>query len=365
MLALLVLAAVVTLIVVWVRKRKRRARETLDLTLAVVGFEASGKTVFIGSMFNKLRVPDASGVFLDTTPENVGRLLAVYNTTADTDKEFPPSTNKGELIDWPFTAKVRSATGVTDVANFSYLDFAGESLRDLYTAAPNPETQRLHARFKGADILMATLDGLQVKRYMENRPLPGFYDDLGTLLALLSNHHKAVNLILTKWDILEEQFTFRQVVERLFHISQFARFVQAQRTLGFCRLIPVSSVGPGFVREDGDAMRKIRGKVINPVQVEVPIACALPDALTVQRWNPGSTRPSRLLRWARAMKLNLGILQIDFGAFGPPAATTIGATQSTPAAISQLVRYCAGWLGRLETDFPESDLVRFMYQRGM
>ena len=58
-----ILIALAGLIVFWVRKRKRRAKETLDLTLAVVGFEASGKTVFIGSMFNELRVPDASGIF--------------------------------------------------------------------------------------------------------------------------------------------------------------------------------------------------------------------------------------------------------------------------------------------------------------
>ena len=357
--------AVVALIVIWVRKRKRRARETLDLTLAAVGFEASGKTVFIGSMFNKLRVPDASGVFLDTTPENAGKLLALYNTTADTDKEFPNSTSKGELIEWPFTVKAKSATSVTDIGNFSYLDFAGESLRDLYTAAPNPETQRLHARFKGADILMATLDGLQVKRYMENRPLPGFHGDLVTLLNILSNHHKAVNLILTKWDILEDQYTFRQVVERLLQIDEFASFVESQRIVGVCRLIPVSSVGPGFVREDGNAMRKISGKVINPVRVEVPIACALPDALTAQRWKPGSTRPSALLGWAKVMKVNLGVLQFDFSPLATPPATTITAAPGTPAAIIQLVRYCADRQGWLERDFPQSDLVRFMHPREM
>src|SRR5689334_14225367 len=120
MVYVLIFIAIVTLIVIWVRKRRRRVRETLDLTLAVVGFAASGKTVFIGSMFNKLRIPDAGGVFLDTTPENAGKLLALYDTTADTDKEFPPATGKGELIEWPFTVKVRSAAGVTDIGNFSY-----------------------------------------------------------------------------------------------------------------------------------------------------------------------------------------------------------------------------------------------------
>jgi hypothetical protein len=360
----LIVIVLVALIVFWVRKRKRRAAETLDLTLAVVGYEASGKTVFIGSMFNELRVPDASGIFLDTSPENAGRLAALYNTTADTDKKFPDSTNKGELIEWPFTVKAKSATGVTEIGRFSYLDFAGESLRELYTAAPNPETQRLHDRFKSADILMAVLDGLQVKRFLEGRPLPGFRNDLSTLLSLLSNHTKAVNLILTKWDILEDQYTFRQVVERLLQITTFANFVKAHRVLGVCRLIPVSSVGPGFVHEVGDSMRKVPGKVINPVRVEIPVACALPDALTAQRRKPEAAGHSTLLTWAKAMKLNLGVIQIDLSSFGAAAAVVTPA-QSTPAAISQLVRYCTAKVGRLESDFPESDLVRFVYQQGM
>jgi len=70
-----------------------------------------------------------------------------------------------------------------------------------------------------------------------------------------------------------------------------------------------------------------------------------------------------LLDWAKVMKLNLGLLQFDFSLIGTPPATTMTAAQSTPAAISQLVRYCVGRLGRLESDFPESDLVRFMYSR--
>ena len=373
---------IAVVIVVWVRKRKRRAKETpeltqvrerkrhaketLELTLAVVGFEASGKTVFTGSMFNELRVPDASGVFLDTSPGNASKLLALYNTTADTDKKFPNSTNKGEMVEWPFTVKARSAAGVTEIGKFSYLDFAGESLRDLYTGVLNPETQRLYDRFRNADVLMAALDGLQVKRFMENRPLPGFYEDLGTLLALLSNHQKAVNLILTKWDVLEDQYTFRQVVVRLLQISQFANFVRAQGVPGICRLIPVSSVGPGFVREVGDSMRKISGKLINPVRVEVPIACALPGALIAARQQPDSPGRSRLLAWAKIVRLNLGVLQFDLSSLGPPPGPSFtAATLNAPSAIGQLFRYCDERLGLAKSDFPESDLVGFMYQQGM
>ena len=70
-----------------------------------------------------------------------------------------------------------------------------------------------------------------------------------------------------------------------------------------------------------------------------------------------------MMVWARAMKLNLGPLQIDLASFGPPAPPT--PTPGTPATIGQLIRYCEGRLGQLERDFPESDLVRFMIQRGI
>src|SRR5215510_1012619 len=233
--ALIVIVAVI--IAVWAARRQSKPVRPLELKLAVVGFEASGKTVYIGSMFHELRIPDAGGVFLDTSPENAGKLTGLYDTTADTEKPFPPSTNKGELIEWPFSVKVRTDRGVMEVATFHYLDFAGESLRDMFWGAPNPETQRLYDRFKNSDVLMAALDGLQVKRFMEGRPLSRFYQDLGILLALMSGHHKAVNLILTKWDILQDHYTFQQVVERLLQINQFARFVQSQGITGTTRLI--------------------------------------------------------------------------------------------------------------------------------
>jgi hypothetical protein len=367
--AVVVLILIALIVAVWAVRRQSKPVRPLELKLAVIGFEASGKTVYIGSMFHELRIPDAGGVFLDTSPENAGRLTGLYNTTADTEKPFPPSTNKGELIEWPFTVKVRTDTGVTEVATFHYLDFAGESLRDMFSGAANPETQRLYDRFKNSDVLMAALDGLQVKRYMEGRPLPRFYQDLEVLLALMSGHHKAVNLILTKWDILQDHYTFRQVVERLFQVSQFARFVQSQGITGTTRLIPVSSVGSRFVREDGNRMRKLPGKVINPERVEMPIACALPAALTAAKEQVASSPARRmLLAWASAVKVGIGPIVLDIP-FLPgaeqPYMTTMTTAQRTPVAVTQLTRYCSGRLGRLERDFPESDLVRFMNQQGL
>ena len=187
---------------------------------------------------------------------------------------------------------------------------------------------------------------------------------MAAIPVILSDHQKPVNLILTKWDILEDQYSFRQVVERLCQIKQFEKFVRAQAVPGICRLIPVSSVGPGFVHEEGNAMRKVVGKVINPVRVEVPVACALPDALTAVRTvKPASTRASNLMRWAGTMKLNMGILTVDLAALNAPhAASYLSAALGTPAATGQFIRYCEDRLTQFDREFPESDLVRYMLQ---
>ena len=391
---LILIAAAVAVLVV---RAVNKGRKPLELKLSLVGFEACGKTVFLGCMYNELRVPDQDGVFLATPPENVGKLLALYNATANPDTEFPDPTSKS-LTEWPFTVKVKSATGIADVAQFSYLDFSGESLRDLYTATINPETQRLYDRFKESDVLLAALDGLQVKRFLEGRPPPRFHEDLGTLLMLLSNHQKAVSLVLTKWDILEDQYTFRQVVERLLQISQFANFVKSQQVFGSCRLIPVSSVGPGFVVEEGDYMRKVPGKHIQPVRVDLPIACALPDALAVARKQQPSTlaaaghqqpglfsaagqqqsglvaagqqklgsAQTTLLSWAQTVKVNLAtqLPAKDSSRLGV-VSSYLTYAKGTPAAVAQLVTFCRSRVARFDAEFPDSDLISFMTRRGL
>ena len=113
-------------------------------------------------------------------------------------------------------------------------------------------------------------------------------------------------------------------------------------------------------------MRKVAGKVINPVRVEVPVACALPDALTaIRRVKPGSARASNLMRWAGTMKLNIGLITLDLAALNaPPAVSCPSAALGTPAATSQFIRYCEGRLTQFDREFPESDLVRFMHQQG-
>jgi hypothetical protein len=45
-------------------------------------------------------------------------------------------------------------------------------------------------------------------------------------------------------------------------------------------LIPVTSVGEGFAKRGAfGEMQKILGKIPRPFQVEVPLACVLPDLI--------------------------------------------------------------------------------------
>ncbi|MFM6845726.1 MAG: hypothetical protein ACKPKS_18375, partial [Dolichospermum sp.] len=48
---------------------------------------------------------------------------------------------------------------------------------------------------------------------------------------------------------------------------------------GVIRLIPVSSVGKGFAEHQTDGSMKKTGKLPKPYNIELPIACILPDKL--------------------------------------------------------------------------------------
>ena len=98
---------------------------------------------------------------------------------------------------------------------------------------------------------------------------------------------------------------------------------------------------------------------------------AVLDGLQIKRFlenrhKPAPAGPSNLLTWAKAMKVNLGLLQFDFSSFGSQTMTgPANPAQSAPVAIGQLIRFCVGKVGQLERDFPESDLVAFMYRQGL
>jgi hypothetical protein len=372
---------VIRMLVRAVMRRRRRSAVELkrpSIRVAAAGFEKAGKTVYLGSMFATLRVPGKDLVLLSTRWDLEGRLMELHRRTADTHEPFPDATAKGNTEAWPFTISVKLQQGVVEVADFTYLDFAGETLRDMYQASLNPATQELKERFEDADVLMGVLDGALVNAYLKGNAPSAFFEDLGTLLSLLSRHPRPTQLILTKWDLLEGAYPFGVVVDRLFQLESFRNFVGSQTSVGgTCRLIPVSAVGPGFARQVGDAMVKNAGEKVQPTMTELPVACAVGDAITralvaADRRNiPSARRQARMRDWVTVTyKFAIGPAKIDIHRpdmlrrmdeqIGRVPARHLDADHD---ASVRLLRYCQRRLEQLDATYPESNLSESPYVR--
>ena len=145
-------------------------------------------------------------------------------------------------------------------------------------------------------------------------------------------------------------------------------------------------------------MRKLPGKHINPVRVDLPIACALPDALAVARkQRPGmpatagqpqpgllgtagqqppgafaagqqklASAQTMLLSWAQTAKVSLAtqMTAMDTSRLGA-VSSYLTVTRGTPAPVAQLVTFCRDRVARFDAEFPESDLISFTTRRGL
>jgi hypothetical protein len=260
------------------------------------------------------------------------------------------------------------------VAEFRYLDFAGESFREAFTNQSDPEAKALRGRLQRADILMAILDGQHVKWYLEGKPDPAFrrsfLKDLSTLLDTLSDHEQPVNLMISKWDVFENGLQLAEVVDGLFKIDRFTVFVESRERNGGCLLIPVSAVGYGVAYEadDGKIMRKTAGALLQPFQVEIPIACALPSLLKAPEPPANGSLPRKAQRWAKKMnpQTNFRISSMDIGA--APFKVTVARDVPQPAAaapihpyvLDKFYAFCYGQKAALTHNMAGADLAKFM-----
>jgi hypothetical protein len=165
------------------------------------------------------------------------------------------------------------------------VDYAGGIITDLLQEGEEDIQKGLEDEFDTAHALLAILDGHKIYALLKNTPPPGgrsiFYD-LGNILPIIEKNKSPIHFIITKWDLLDSEYSLKDVRDRLMSNDQFNQFVQGRRNVTI-RLIPVSSVGMEFakLRADGDnvLMKKVPGADPKPFQVEMPISCVLPDAL--------------------------------------------------------------------------------------
>lgn len=253
--------------------------------IIMLGPRGSGKTVYLGSMFHKLSSQGEWGFFLETGAENRKKLTEIYTEVA-TQTKWPRGTLREEVLEWVFTCSINRNRTKYSACEFVYLDYAGGRI----TEAEMEDGSDFNRKIEGADILLGLLDGTKICALMreEDEGSVWVINELKNIVDIMTGAiAKPVHFVISKWDIVESSgYSLKQVREKLLESSDaFQNLVTTRKQDGsLTRLIPVSSVGKGFAKPlPGGGMEKIPGKLPKPFQVEVPLACVLPDLIQNQQ----------------------------------------------------------------------------------
>ena len=261
-----------------------------DYKIIVLGLSGSGKTVYLASLYEKLQVSSPIiGFFLDIEDNiNRNKLIKTYSQVASVDSPWPPGTVYGEVSEWKFKCSVqlKNLTKFT-ACEFTYLDYAGGKIND-----PTNDDPKLTEKIRTADAFLGFLDGEKVLDLMcgNKDRLALNLDYLNYIIPFMQNAgiNNPVHFVITKWDILENQFSLKEIRDKLLEIRKFKDIVANRIAANSkVRLIPVSALGKGFAvlenTPDGKkVMRKVTNSIPHPFQVEMPLACVLPDIIKVR-----------------------------------------------------------------------------------
>ena len=247
-------------------------------SVIMLGPSGSGKTVFLASLYKKLSIQGEHGFFLEVDgSEKRKRLNNIYTQIA-IDEKWPKGTTYSEISEWTFTCRVQTENlPIYSACKFNYLDYAGGRITDEME-----EDSEFDDKLNDADALLGLLDAQRICAFMQNEKVGMSWaiNDLPNMLDIMQNTSKPIHFIISKWDILEGKFTLEQIRNRLLEIDEFKNLIKQRTKAGTpVRLIPVSAVGMGFAELQPDGSMAKTGKLPKPFQVEVPLACILPDMI--------------------------------------------------------------------------------------
>ena len=259
-----------------------------NYSIIMLGSSGSGKTVFLSSLYKRLSTQSELGFFLQVdTAEKRKRLNNIYTQVA-ADEKWPAGTRYSEVSEWTFTCRVQNPSDLSiyDACSFTYLDYAGGRITE--EADEEDESSEFNDKFKTASALLGLLDGQKLCSLMKNEKIGKVWaiKDLSNMIQEMQKMEglkKPVHFVISKWDIVEQSYSLEQIRDRLLEIDEFKNLIklrnQAKSTV---RLIPVSAVGKGFAIAQSDGGMKKTGELPKPFQVEVPLACILPDMIKQQ-----------------------------------------------------------------------------------
>jgi hypothetical protein len=133
---------------------------------------------------------------------------------------FPHGTAKGDVVSVPLSVKVRSkSSAVSEVMRIDYLDYAGESLVEAFARPNDTAAAQVLKTIRSADAVLGILDGLRLRRFLsgedDTEPGQGFEYQLRDLLNCLLAIQRPLHLVLTKWDLLQEDYSPKELVAEL------------------------------------------------------------------------------------------------------------------------------------------------------
>lgn len=245
----------------------------------MLGPSGSGKTVYLASLYKKLSTQGKDGFFLEVDgAEKRKRLNNIYTQIA-VDEKWPQGTKYSEVSEWTFTCRVQTENlPIYSACKFTYLDYAGGRLTDEI----EEDDSEFENKLQDADTLLGLLDGQRLCSLMRNEKQGKVWavNDLPNMLNVMQGSSKPIHFVISKWDIIKDYFTLDQIRNHLLRIEEFRNIVKLRNKQGTpVRLIPVSSVGMGFAIPQPDGSMAKTGELPQPFNVEVPLACVLPDMI--------------------------------------------------------------------------------------
>jgi GTPase SAR1 family protein len=250
-------------------------------SVIMLGPSGSGKTVFLASLYKKLSTQGDTGFFLQVeSAEKRKRLNNLYTQIA-VDEKWPKGTTYSEVSEWTFTCRVQTeGLPIYSACQFTYLDYAGGRINDEM----GEEDPEFDNQLKNADALLGLLDGQRLLALMQGEAFGRVWavNDLPNMLNIMQEiQNKPIHFVISKWDIIEGRYTLEEIIDRLYKIDEFRNLIRTRSRGNIpIRLIPISAVGKDFatLQKDG-SMSKNSQTLPKPFQVEVPLACVLPDMI--------------------------------------------------------------------------------------
>ena len=206
--------------------------------------------------------------------------MADYNDLSNPKKGWPPGTTG--VREWHFTGTYSDGRKNIPVFEMLYADYAGGYLSDTDISHKD-----LDFDAPTGSVLML-LDGHKLQRSLSGsspQSTQELVEDLRDMLPIaMKKIEVPMHFVVTKWDLLEPEYSIRDVRNHLVaHSDDFQSFVSMMNKSGVpLHLIPVSAVGMEFAEIDGtgNIVKKKNAPSPKPFQVELPICLTVTDAFT-------------------------------------------------------------------------------------